>query len=92
MAHAVSPVPPIRARRPDVPEALAAVLARLLAKEPAGRFADARAAADALAPFAAGAVLWDESKPAAGPCRRGEVFARHRSELSPGPQAAGIPT
>ncbi len=56
-AHALSAVPPLRGLRPDVPEALAAVLDRLLAKDPARRYPDAAAAAAALAPFAAGADL-----------------------------------
>jgi hypothetical protein len=52
-AHAHEPVPPVRDLRPEVPEGLAAVLDRLLAKEPAGRFATPQEVADALAPFAA---------------------------------------
>jgi serine/threonine-protein kinase len=42
---------PIRSRRPDVPEGLAAAIHRALAKDPADRFADARAMRRALAPF-----------------------------------------
>src|SRR5262249_32820655 len=44
--------PSIRARRPEVSEGLAAVIARCLAKAPDGRFAGAAALAAALAPFA----------------------------------------
>ncbi len=46
-----SPVP-IRKRRPDLPEALAAVVQRGLAREPAARFSDAGAMRDALRKFA----------------------------------------
>jgi serine/threonine protein kinase len=56
-AHAAAPVPPVRTRRPDVPDGLAATLDRLLAKDPADRMATAAEAAAALAPFAAGADL-----------------------------------
>lgn len=43
---------PIRSHRPEVPDALAAVIHRALAKSPADRFPDALAMRDALAPFA----------------------------------------
>ena len=43
---------PIRKRRPDLPEALAAVIHRGLAREPAARFPDAGAMRDALRKFA----------------------------------------
>jgi WD40 repeat protein/CubicO group peptidase (beta-lactamase class C family) len=56
-AHATEPVPPVRAARAEVPEALAAVLARMLAKGPAERYAGAAEVAEALGPFAAGADL-----------------------------------
>jgi len=57
LAHSQSPVPPVRSRRPDVPEPLAAVLDRMLAKDPAARFATPAAVATALGPFVAGADL-----------------------------------
>jgi serine/threonine protein kinase len=56
-AHVEAPVPPIRRRRPDVPERLAAVLERMLAKDRADRFVSAAGVAAALQPFAAGADL-----------------------------------
>jgi serine/threonine protein kinase len=56
-AHVEEPVPPIRERRPDVPERLAAVLERMLAKDRTGRFPSAARVASALRPFAAGAEL-----------------------------------
>jgi len=56
-AHVEAPVPPIRGRRPDVPERLAAALERMLAKDRAGRFVSAAGVVAALQPFAAGADL-----------------------------------
>jgi serine/threonine-protein kinase len=46
------PPPDLRGRAPRVPEALAAVVGRCLEKEPARRFGDVAALAQALAPFA----------------------------------------
>ncbi|HXG12701.1 MAG TPA: protein kinase [Gemmataceae bacterium] len=56
-AHLQQPPPPIRIPRPDVPPALEAVLDRLLAKEPAQRFATPIELAAALEPFTAGCDL-----------------------------------
>jgi WD40 repeat protein len=50
-AHAEKTATPIRDLRPDVPEALAAVLARLMARDPADRYQTPAEAAAALAPF-----------------------------------------
>lgn len=52
LAHAADPPRPVRDLRPEVPEAVASILDRLLAKRPEGRFASARdliAALDTLA-------------------------------------------
>jgi eukaryotic-like serine/threonine-protein kinase len=65
-AHVEAPVPSVRALRPDVPEQLAAVLERMLTKDPTGRFAGAAGVVAALQPFAAGADLADLS-PATSP-------------------------
>ncbi len=56
-ARMVKAAPPIRQIRHDVPRRLAAVVERMLAKEPASRFDTPQAVADALLPFAAGADL-----------------------------------
>jgi serine/threonine protein kinase len=56
-AHVEAPVPPIQERRPDVPEGLALILERMLAKDREGRFASPADVARALQPFAAGAEL-----------------------------------
>ena len=57
IAHVQTPPPEIRSRRADVPEALAAVVRRLLAKDPAQRYATPELLALALEPFAAGSEL-----------------------------------
>src|SRR5262249_39463012 len=49
---AMDPPTPLRARRPQAPAALEAVILRCLHKDPAGRFPDVAALAEALAPFA----------------------------------------
>ena len=56
-AHVEAPVPPIRERRPDVPERLAVALGRMLAKDREGRFACPADVVAAVQPFAAGAAL-----------------------------------
>jgi serine/threonine-protein kinase len=49
---AATPAPDARAVRPDVPEGIAAAIARCLAKSPEDRFADVGDLASALGPFA----------------------------------------
>jgi serine/threonine protein kinase len=49
LRHVEDPPPDMRVRRPDVPGWLAAIIARLLEKQPERRFADARAVLDKLA-------------------------------------------
>jgi serine/threonine-protein kinase len=46
------PTPPLRERRPDIPEGIEAVIARCLEKEPDARYAGVAELADALLPFA----------------------------------------
>jgi urea transport system substrate-binding protein len=50
-AHSQDPRPPIRELRPDVPEAVAAVVDRMLAKSADERFGSPSEVADALRPF-----------------------------------------
>lgn len=56
-AHQQLPPPPITQFRPDVPVPLAAIIARMLAKAPADRFAAPAEIATALEAFTAGADL-----------------------------------
>ncbi len=56
-AHVHQPVPPVRQFAPQVPEELAAVLDRLLAKKPDDRYAAPVEVAAALEPFCLGADL-----------------------------------
>ena len=51
-AHVHQPPPPIRQFVPDVPEELAAILDRMLAKDPADRFATPAEVAEAWSRFA----------------------------------------
>lgn len=57
MAHCRDPIVPVRQVREDVPEELAAIVQRMLAKDPAERFATPGELAAAIAPLAAGADL-----------------------------------
>jgi serine/threonine protein kinase len=56
-AHLNHAPPAVGDLRPDIPPGLAPLITRLLAKDPAARFATPAAVAKALAPFAAGADL-----------------------------------
>ncbi|MBM3983559.1 MAG: hypothetical protein FJ304_25465 [Planctomycetes bacterium] len=51
LAHTEDAPPPIREQRFEVPEALAEVLAKMMAKKPGDRYQSAKEAADALHPF-----------------------------------------
>ena len=51
-AIAMDPPIPLRAKRPDAPAALEAVILRCMHKDPLGRYEDVAALAEALAPFA----------------------------------------
>jgi len=80
-ALATEPVPPIRERCPDVPEQLARVLDRMLAKEPPDRYGTAAEVAQALAPWAAGSDLRQLLPSPLGP-------AAIAPKLQPRPQTA----
>jgi serine/threonine protein kinase/anti-sigma factor RsiW len=90
-AHAREPVRPIRKVRPDVPVELAAVLDRLLAKDPAGRFATPAEVVAAIAPLAGGSNLREllararnvparPAKPAAAPGAHAETLSNVDSQ------------
>ncbi len=54
---ATEPIPPIRERRPEVSEPLAAIVHRMVTRDPKQRFASMAEVIAALKPFAAGAEL-----------------------------------
>ena len=99
-AHAEEPPPDVRALRPEVPPAVAEMVARLLAKQPADRPATAEEAATALtAPGRAGSVMTPVTPPSASSlpwslltplavCRHG----RHRRLVLAGATAAALLT
>jgi serine/threonine protein kinase len=68
-AHVKLPVPPIRQWRPEVPGGLVAVLDRMLAKNPAERFAVPAEVAAALQPFTVDSDLVRLLEPVAAPAR-----------------------
>ncbi|HEX6312489.1 MAG TPA: protein kinase [Acidimicrobiia bacterium] len=78
LAHQQAPVPPLAARRPEVPAALVATIGRALEKDPERRFPDADAMRAALrgapAPETAAALTAPVTRtavlPAASPARR----------------------
>ncbi len=64
-AHLLEDVPELRQLRPDVPDDVAAIYRKLMAKSPADRFQTAEDVAAAVAPFASSrAVAADESRQA----------------------------
>jgi len=66
MAHVQEPVPPITARRDDVPEELIQILDRMLAKTPDERYATAGEVADALSSLALGETAGVRGQPVPG--------------------------
>ncbi len=95
MAHVLKPTPPIRALRSEVPEPLAAVIDRMLAKQPGERFSTPVEVAEALAPFAAGArlaALWRESEaraPAPAPTEKAALPTAESYSTAPRTTAKG---
>lgn len=55
-AHVMDVIPDLHAARADVPDGIAAIYQRLLAKQPADRFQNATELAESLHPFASGKV------------------------------------
>jgi urea transport system substrate-binding protein len=89
-AHALAPVPPLSACRPEVPHAVVAVLDRMLAKKPGERFGTPEEVAAALEPYAAVIPGHDSSMLRAVPPSSGVAGVAARSGVaaqSPGPSA-----
>ena len=72
-AHREVPPPPIEASCPEAPPSLVSVLNRMLAKDPADRFATPAEVAATLRPFAVGADLGRLLDAGDGPSRMGSV-------------------
>jgi hypothetical protein len=83
-AHLESPPPPIGPARPEVPPGLAAVLGRMLAKDPADRFQSPAEVAEALRPFTAGADLSRLLTAAGAEAARAEVPSAEAPTPAPG--------
>ncbi|MCI0461058.1 MAG: serine/threonine-protein kinase [Gemmataceae bacterium] len=81
-AHLETPVPPLQKYRPEVPAELVAVLERMLAKNPADRFATPIEVATALQPFAIGSDLPALLEPGSGNSSQANLTTQ------PGPRAA----
>lgn len=64
MARATDDAPPMRMYRPDIPAALDAVVARMLARDPQLRYGTPVEVAQALAPFAIGTAGAEAPRPA----------------------------
>jgi serine/threonine-protein kinase len=67
LAHLSDEPPPVRSLRPEVPEELAAVLGKMMAKDPAARYATPADVAQSLLPFTKPGVVLDAEPLAAGP-------------------------
>ncbi len=92
-AHQSAEAPPVNALRPEVPPELAAVVARMMAKEPAQRYQTPIEAARALAPFLkAGSTAPPSALPVAAPEREGAApVTMATSPPQARPQGAGAP-
>ncbi|MGE0609638.1 MAG: SUMF1/EgtB/PvdO family nonheme iron enzyme, partial [Pirellulales bacterium] len=66
-AHVLDPVPNLKTLRTDVPDGVVAIFERLVAKQPADRFQDGTALAEALHPFASGNASAAQETPSSSP-------------------------
>ncbi len=73
MARNLEDAPALETRLPDAPAGLSAVVAKMLARDPAARFQTPREIARALEPFAAGRQLLAVSVPANGDASHGSL-------------------
>lgn len=86
LAHVNEPVPPLRSFRPGLQAELEALIDRMLAKKPAGRFTIPRELAQSLEPFAAGSDLQGLARRAVTPGGAGD-----RSRLASTPEFLSLP-
>jgi serine/threonine protein kinase len=87
-AHVHQPVPPIADLLPQIPKELAAVIQRMLAKEPANRFAQPADVVEALTPF-----CWDADLPEliARAAAKETSFSQPLPAFSPAPPPSSLP-
>lgn len=83
LAHATEPVPDVREIRPELPESVAEVVRRAMAKDPADRYQSASELAEALRSAAAG----EPGRPAAPPAAHDDMIM-----TMPVPEAVKPPT
>jgi outer membrane protein assembly factor BamB len=94
-AHLSEPPPPLASRRPGTPAAADAVLARALAKDPAGRYGSCREFADALrgafglAAYHAAYEAGPPPDPRPGPVEHGSAAAGNGAAAGPVTQSGG---
>jgi tRNA A-37 threonylcarbamoyl transferase component Bud32 len=89
MAHAAAPLPSLRERRPDVPPELEAVLRKLMAKDPAQRYATPAEVVRALQPFA-GSADGQQAPPSGGSTTAVSAAVRRRRWWPAGIAVAGL--
>jgi serine/threonine-protein kinase len=92
LQHQMNPAPPVEVERPEVPAAVAKIVARLMAKKPEDRFQTPAELAEALAPFCQGALLnaVPVAAPAAGPDNQDFTWnALTGGEAAPCPAGGG---
>jgi eukaryotic-like serine/threonine-protein kinase len=74
--HQLAPPPSVRKVRPDVPQELDAVIARMMAKKPSERYQSAAAVIEALAPWVTSTS--SEGKPSAAPAGAGTKKSKRK--------------
>jgi serine/threonine protein kinase len=91
LAHQTTPPPSVRSKRPELPQELAAIVQKMMAKNPADRYKTPAAVAVALSPFTHGTekrVILRELRPRRGPLA--PLPGAHRLTAAP-PQPAPAP-
>lgn len=86
LKHQCDPPPPLQAKRPDVPDELARIVSRLMAKKPVDRFVTAGDLAEALQPFStfAAELSWGQLPPGLGAqCLAGETIPPSSQTIFP---------
>ena len=87
--HQFRPPPSVRDHRPDVPEGLAAVITKMLAKNPADRYQNLAEVCTALKPWNSTAILppTEQEMPGMSPAERNRLVAAFRKAAPPRPSS-----